>query len=186
MKFVNLILLFLLLLAAGCAPIVDENTQKFIIEKDPQFKEVLDKKLILDAQIDDLKAKLRDKIDEINTKINALRDELRFCQNEITRQITSLKSELDPERSKITSQISLVRDDLRAKTQNLKTLNNTKKNIEKLVKKNQGIEFSKDDIIKWGKELNEINGRIIPLEEDIKILNFKIKFLKLKLASLRQ
>ncbi len=186
MKNKFILIPLLILLISGCSPIVDENTKKLILEKDPAFKETLDKKIILDAQITDLRAKLIEKTENTNAKINALRDELRFTQNEVNKQITALKSELDPDRGKISSEISLLRDELNSKSQSLKSLRSAKKNVEKLIKKNQSSGQTSPDIKMWSKEVNDINDKIAPLEEDIKILNSKIKFLKLKLATLRQ
>lgn len=181
-----LLFLFLVISIAGCSPIITEETKKAIIERDPKFKEVLDRKTLLDTEISDHKAKLKEKTDEINAKINALGDELRFYQTEANKKIMALKSELNPERENIKSKIYLYKSELKAKAYNLKELKNSRKNLERLIKKNKDLEFSKDDVRKWESELGEFDNKIIPLEEDIKVLNDKIKFLKIKLISLKQ
>lgn len=186
MKYLKFFPVLIIFMVTGCSPIIDESTRNAIIEKDPHFKEVLDKKTVLDAQITDLKSKLREKTEEINTKVNALRDEMRFYQSETNKRIVELKSELNSEREAISGRISLIKGELDSKIKNLKTLKNTKRNIEKLIKKNKDIEFSKSNVDKWEIEVSEANDKIIPLEEDIKVLKNTITFLKLKLAALRQ
>lgn len=186
LRFVLLVMLSLTL-TVGCGPRQNVGeVEKAVLEFDSSFKDVLAKKADLDSQIDLIMGEFRKKQGEINSKIMELEEELKVIRRQAYSQVRELKTQLNPERQRIALKLSEFKANLKTKVDLLRTLRDSLKETQKLVKKNKDLGLSQEEEAKWEKNLNDISSQIPPLEDEIATLRREIDIYRQELNLLKQ
>lgn len=169
----------------GCEQ-VDTETLNKIIQEDPSFKAVIDRKRELDSKVAFLANQLRDAKNDTYAKIRTLQDNFNRQKLDVDGKIASLKSELDPVRIEIRTEAESLRNALTGKKEILKNLENTRRNLTNLINQQKAVSVTAQDMEKWQERLVDLNKQIEPITGEVRELEEKVKILKLKLIALRQ
>lgn len=173
------------LFLTGCEQ-VDPGTLNKIIQEDPSFKAVMEKKDELDKKIASLTTQLAEIKNETFAKIRVLEEDFEKEKSKIDSKISALKSELEPERIRIRQEIEAIRGALSNKKGILKNLENTRRNLSNLINQQKAVSVTAEDMAKWQERLLDLDSQIEPLAGETRDLEEKLRILRLKLIALRQ
>lgn len=183
--FISIFCAYCFLSFIGCAPRRGiEDLKKQVVEIDPSFEGVLDKKSELDSQIEVLRNELRDKRCEINSRIMELEEELRAARRQAYGSINELSSQLDPQRQMIKLRIGELMTALRTKEGLRGTLKNSFRDTKRLIE-NKKLELSQSEEEKWRANLEDLNRQLSSLEEEIAVLRRQARLYKEELSLLK-
>jgi|GEM_PF-1695352 len=180
-------IMFLSLNIWGCGKLHNvEEIKKTVIESDPEFKYVLEKKAELDIQIEMIMSEFRRRQGEINSKIMELEEELKLIRRQAYAEVRRLKAKLDPQRQEVVLKLRELKTTLRNKEGLLRTLKRSLRDTEKLIEKSKELGYSLEDKAKWQREIDDLNSQIRPLETEIAKLKRDIYIYRQKLSLLKQ
>jgi len=183
----TIFIMFLSLNIWGCGKLHNvEEIKKTVIESDPEFKDVLEKKAELDIQIEMIMSEFRKRQGEINSKIMELEEELKLVRRQAYDEVRRLKAKLEPQRQEVALKIRELKTTLRNKEGLLRTLKRSLRDTEKLIEKSKELGYSLEDKAKWQREIDDLNSQIRPLETEIAKLKRDIYIYRQKLSLLKQ
>ncbi|KPK42227.1 MAG: hypothetical protein AMJ78_03170 [Omnitrophica WOR_2 bacterium SM23_29] len=183
----TIFIMFLSLNIWGCGKLHNvEEIKKTVIESDPEFKDVLEKKAELDIQIEMIMSEFRKRQGEINSKIMELEEELKLVRRQAYDEVRRLKAKLEPQRQEVALKIRELKTTLRNKEGLLKTLKRSLRETEKLIEKSKELGYSLEDKAKWQREIDDLNSQIRPLESEIAKIKREIYIYRQKLSLLKQ
>lgn len=173
------------LFLTGCEQ-VDPETLNKIIQEDPSFKALMEKKDGLDEKIASLTTQLAEIKNETFAKIRMLEEDFEKEKSRINSKISALRSELEPERIRIRQEIEALRGALSNKKAILKNLENTRRNLSNLINQQKAVSVTAEDMAKWQERLLDLDSQIESLAGETRDLEEKLRILRLKLIALRQ
>jgi len=170
---------------SGCEQVDKESIDR-IIQGDPQFKGILDKKEELDSKIALLSQQLEEAKAAAYANIRNIQDNFNKQKEEIYSKINSFKRELDPARLKIKEGIEDFNDKIAVKKDILKNLENTRRNLSNLISQQKAVNVTAEDMSKWQERLIDLDKQIEPIKGELRELEEELKSLRVKLVALRQ
>ena len=169
---------------AGCGSNRQEMAKQ-VLEKDPKFGEVLQKKSEVDTQILEIEEDVKAVRTRVEGEVAKLNQELAAKRREANQKITELKKKLEPDQDKVKAEIKSLQLQLHEKR---KSLNQVKDRIEdrrRLITKGNRTALSPEEQSKlqermavFEKEQTMLQDEILRLENDIKILKIKLRLIK--------
>jgi chromosome segregation ATPase len=178
-----------LILISGCRYPFDlrleSEMRQEVIESDPSFSAILDKKAELDEKITELRSGLSLSANEIKSKILALKRELSLLRQETTGRTEAISRELDPHRSEIRQNLMELSAEYKLRQSSLSAINRMIAGLKRLSKQSGQISDSGDDVSKWQEKIDYqsrqadiLRQEISTLRQEIRILRFKQKLLR--------
>ena len=178
------ICLFLSLLS-GCAPQQSpEEIKSAVVDFDPPFKAVLEKKKQIDAQIETFKGEFRTKQGEINSKIMELEEELKAARKDIYIKTRELGAQLDPERQRINIKLDELKIKLSGKEARASSIKSSIKTQGNLLE-NKKIGLSQAEQAEIQDNVDKAKRELTPLEEEIAVLRREIQLYRQELNLLK-
>ena len=177
----------LLVLISGCTPItVSEEQKNQILASDEGFKNVLEMKDDLDAQLKDLRSQFLSQRNIYESKVLTLRQEFGAKKAQFYSQTDQIKQKLNPQREKISAQIAALEEELRNRLKGLKAVKGMLKQAKDIVEGKISQDFSQEDKEEWRKRFDFLTEESVKASKEISGLKEKLYILKLKMRSLIQ
>lgn len=171
----TLVALIAALLACGCGPRQStEDLKSALVDFDPSFREILDKKAQVDTQIETLKGEFRTKQGDINSRIMELEEELKAARKELYTKTRELSAQLDPERQKIDLKAEDLKMKLAGKEARAASMKNSIKNQKGLLD-NKKLNLSSAEQAELQKNIEKAKQELTPLEDEITALRREIQ-----------
>ena len=152
----------------GCSLSLDDEAQK-VLEKDPAFANVWQKKQAIRSQIASLEAQFKESQTGLESQINELRNQIKEHQKELEDQVHQLQVQLDPEREAILQLSRKVQGDLDSKKERLRQIQREIKQIEETIQQ----ESDKSDLARQLSQLvierEDLELQLKQLEEDLRL-----------------
>ena len=168
----------------GCTAVSSEKKEE-VLDKDPSFRRILDKKSRANSEIADLKMELKNKKNIANAKIDTLKKEFKKEKERIGSEIKGLESQINSERSLIEDEKKLLARDIQEKESKLANTEKTIKDLENLISKEGTLDISQAEVTRWQQrikvleeEKKEIRKVLKALRSELGILDAKIKLLR--------
>jgi chromosome segregation ATPase len=158
----------------------ESEIRQEVIELDPSFSAVLDKKAELDGKIAELDSELSLNTNEIKSKIHALKRELSFLRQESAGRTEAISRELDPYRSEISQSLMELSAEYKLRRSSLSAINRMIAGLKKLSQQSGQTADSGDDISKWQEKIDYQTHQADILKQEIDALNQEIRTLRLK------
>ena len=183
-KIVFLLLVFSVCLT-GCGR-VSESALSGVLEKDPSFRKVLDKKENISAKILKLNASYKKEKDVTIKSIYALKEGLRTKKDNLKTRIAGLGKELGPEIDLLKKKLDGKTSEYKLKRKTLKEARAKLKNIRKLLKKKSDYSLSGEEISVWNKKAAALEKKIARVNKDLDELRSKIRLLRTEIKILKE
>jgi 2,3-bisphosphoglycerate-independent phosphoglycerate mutase len=172
---ITIVTIFILLVSFGCGQQQKPGEIKAaLIEFDPSFKAVLDKKAQIDSQAETMKGEFRAKQGEINSKIMELEEELKAVRKELYAKIHDLNAQLDPERQKVNLKVEELKLKLNGKEARAASINSSIKNQKNLLD-NKKLNLSPQEQSELQNNIEKAKQELAPLEEEVTSLRREIQ-----------
>ncbi|MFA5068928.1 MAG: hypothetical protein WC487_02285 [Candidatus Omnitrophota bacterium] len=162
----------------------DAEIRQEVLDADPAFEEVLQRRAKLDEEIALLNSKQDMNADEIAAKILILKKELQSSKKAVSDHILSLNAQLDPQRSEIKHAVMELSTELRLKQSSLSAVRKMISDLNKLNNGNVIQDQSRDDASRLREKIDDQQRQADVLKGDISVLREKIRLLRLKLKLL--
>lgn len=180
-----IVTIFILLISLGCGPQQKpEEIKAALVEFDPSFKAVLDKKAKIDSQIETLKGEFRAKQGELNSKIMELEEELKAARKESYAKIRDLNIQLDPERQKINLKAEELKMKLSSKEARASSIRSSIKNQKNLLD-NKKLSLSPQEQSELQNGIEKAKQELAPLEAEVTSLRREIQLYRQELNLLK-
>jgi len=177
--------IFLSLSLSACGPQQKpEEIKAALVEFDPSFKAVLDKKAQIDSQAETLKGEFRAKQGELNSKIMELEEELKAARKESYAKIRDLNIQLDPERQKINLKVEELKMKLGGKEARASSIRSSIKNQNNLLD-NKKLNLSPQEQSELQNGIEKAKQELAPLEAEITSLRREIQLYRQELNLLK-
>jgi hypothetical protein len=169
------VILLSVLFVCGCGPRQNiEEMKSALVDFDPSFKEVLDKKADIDAQIETLKGEFRTKQGEVNSKIMELEEELKAARKELYSKTKELSLRLEPDRQRVNLKIEEIKMKLAGKEARAGSIKSSIKNQNGLLG-NKKLNLSDQEQAELRGSIEKSMQELTPLEEEIAVLRREVQ-----------
>jgi len=159
----------------GCGPQQKpEEIKAALIDFDPSFKAVLEKKAQIDSQVETMKGEFRARQGEINSKIMELEEEVKAARKELYAKIHDLNVQLDPERQKINLKLEELKVKLNGKNARASSIKSSIKNQKGLLD-NKTLSLSPQERSELQGNIEKAKQELAPLEEELTALRREIQ-----------
>jgi len=189
MRWALIIAIIVPLVAMGCQYPFEFRTQKEIrdevLDRDPLFASLLDKKSGIDEKIKGLREELGIKKGEINSKVLVLKQELSFSRQQTDSRIKELDAQLTPYREELKQKIQELVIELKLKESSVSAANKMALKLEKMVAQGSTSESLAKEAPKWQNKIASLRSQIQELETGIVSIREKIRLIRLKLRLLK-
>ena len=173
------------LLFLGCGPQQKpEEIKAALLEFDPSFKAVLEKKAQIDSRIETMNGEFRAKQGEINSKIMELEEELKAARKDLYAKTHDLNATLDPERQKINGRAEELKVKLNGKEARASSIRSSIKNQKGLLD-NKKLSLSAQEQAELQGNVEKAKQELAPLEEEIISLRREIQLYRQELNLLK-
>lgn len=156
-----------------------------VLNSDPSFAEVLDKKTKLDEEVrillEDFTAKKR----ELDNKAIMLRKELKIAKEDFNNGIKKIDSQLTPYRQKLQEDIKGLVTELKLKESSLSATRKMIAGFEKLLGQSPSSENIAKESAKWKDKIASLKVQAEELEKEVSHTSDKISLNRLKLKLLK-
>lgn len=171
--------------AAGCARVSDEERKK-VLDADPAFAQILEKKKGLDRRAGELRENFSRRSSGLKNRIAVLKKELANNRRAADLKIKELNRELGVERQKIGIRAEQLKGELRILQSRLKNLKQMSRSAARFIKMGGDIKLSGEEEQQWRGRMEDLNAEIEKIREEVNRLKEKLKILVLELRLLRQ
>jgi hypothetical protein len=189
MVFKFLAYFFVIILLSGCQyPFEFRSASEIrqeVLDSDPAFETVLQKKAELDEKIASLNAEQSLKAREIESRMLALKRELQLSKENAAKQISLLKSQLDPQRSEIRQRITEFSTEFKLNQSSLSAVRKMIADLDKLKGQRPAQDMETEDSLRLREKIETQERQAESLTQDIADLRAKIRLLRLKLKILQ-
>ncbi len=178
------ILILLLCATAGCAKVNREQLQREVLEADPEFSGVLDKRQELANRIQTYERELALKRSAIERNITQLRKELADASENVKVKTVEIRRRMDPDRERISLALSLANDKLRAAQTQRASVSRSAAQLRKALKgSNQAWSGNERDAKQA--DLKELEREFARLDHELQALKRHVRLLRAKLLLLK-
>jgi len=183
------LLLVVLLAVSGCRYPFEfkpkEEIKGEVLEKEPSFSSVLEKKAELDKQVKALRMELSNEKGRTNSKILTLKQELQATAARINSSIKKLDAQLDIHRIGLKSEIKELVVELKLKESSLGATNKNIAKLQNLIERGDESENLAEEAPKWQEKIPALRAQAQELETEVSSLRKKIHLNRLKLKLLQ-
>src|SRR3990167_908640 len=134
----------LMLALAGCGPNKQELAKQ-VLEKDPKFGQVLQKKSEVDTQILEIEEEFKGVRTRVEAEIARLNPELVAKRRESNQKIAELKKKLEPDKQKIKADIKSAQLQLHEKKKSLSQVKDRIQDRQRLISKGNRTALSPEE-----------------------------------------
>ncbi|MFH1395072.1 MAG: hypothetical protein ABIH09_02845 [Candidatus Omnitrophota bacterium] len=180
-KFLVCIIILTTFLFQGCSSDTGE-IEKTILEHDPSFQKILDKRNGLHKRLDEKRTEFLKKKEEIDVRINILQEQKRQLENEYSVQTDDVKCQIQPEKRVFQKSIIELEYSYKQKKETLRSIENDIKEINSLMKKKDVLALTPEEMKVWNDRLSMLvekkEAQISEknkLKKEIEITKLKIK-----------
>ncbi|MFH1309791.1 MAG: hypothetical protein ABIH85_03815 [Candidatus Omnitrophota bacterium] len=175
-----IVVLLINLCFQGCSPNTAEIEKK-ILEYDPSFQKILDKRNELHKRLDQERAKFLKKKEDIDSQVNVLREQKRQIKQEYLLQASELNLQIQPDQRFLKKSIMELENNYRQKKEALGITEHDIGEISSLMKKKDTLALTPEEMKVWN---NRMSLLVEKKEEQISEKNKvkkEIEITKLKL-----
>jgi uncharacterized protein YdcH (DUF465 family) len=180
---------FVIILLSGCQyPFEFRSTSEIrqeVLDNDPAFESVLQKKAEIDEKIASLNAEQSLKAREIESRMLSLKRELQLSRQNAAERVASLESQLDPQRSEIKQRITEFSTELKLNQSSLSAVRKMIADLNRLKGQRPAQEQETEDSLRLREKIETQQRQAESLTQDIADLRAKIRLLRLKLKLLQ-
>jgi len=189
MRWALIIAIIVPLAATGCQYPFEFRTQEEIrdevLDRDPLFASLLDKKSGIDEKIKGLREEISIKKGEINSKVLVLKQELNVFRQQTDSRIKELDAQLSPYREELKQKIQELVIELKLKESSASAANKMALKLEKIVEQGSTSESLAKEAPKWQNKITSLRSQIQELETELASIRQKINLIRLKLRLLK-
>ncbi|NQU95101.1 MAG: hypothetical protein HQ549_02545 [Candidatus Omnitrophica bacterium] len=185
MKTIFILILIFLLFTSGCGK-VSESALDEVVLLDPSFKEALETKSRIDAEILTLKNDFSKEEGVATQKMRELRENLKLSQEAMSVKIISLRQEIAPDINALGGNLEEVHEAYKVKKKYLKSAMSKLKSIKDLLNKKGELSLPGNEISVWDKRATKLEKEINSVKQSLDQLRTKIRILKIELKILQQ
>lgn len=168
----------------GCAPANRDQLAKEVLQADPEFSSVLEKREHLMNRIEERKRKLEIKRNTIDEGIAQLRRDLASATAMTRKEITLIEEQMKPDHERIQLALSLASEELRAKRQERATLGRQIAQLRKAAK-NTGAQWTAEEHAAHEAELAAMLEDAGRLDQEMVGMKGHLRLLKIKMVLIR-
>ena len=183
-RLAQMIFILSLCCLTGCTMVSSEK-QEEVLDKDPSFRHILDKKNRVNSEIAGLKMELKNKKNIANAKIDTLKKEFKTEKERIGSEIKGLESQINSERSLIEDEKKLLARDIQEKESKLANTEKTIKDLENLISKEGTLDISQAEVTRWQQRIKVLEGEKKEIRSELKTLRSELGILDTKIKLLR-
>jgi len=181
--------LLIAILISGCQyPLEFKSASEIrqeVLDNDPAFGEILQKKTELDEKITSLNSEQSLNAREIESRMLALRKEMQAAKENVAQRTALLSSQLDPYRLEIKQRIMEFSTELRLKQSSLSAARKMIVDLNKLTKQIPVQATGTEDSLRLRDKIDTQHQQVDTLTQDITELRAKIRLLRFKLKLLQ-
>ncbi|MFH1846897.1 MAG: hypothetical protein ABH869_05015 [Candidatus Omnitrophota bacterium] len=170
-RYYFILVLCILFAAGGCRTEDLTETEKKVLEKDPHFRKVLDKRNDIREKTDTETALFLEKKKKVQDEIKVLEEEKQRLESEYKLTARVLKKQLQPEKDQLRCELLEKKQEYNEKQRNIRNISSDINEIDKLLKKKGALELSKEEIRSW----NERLSALVSQKKDAEFEKDKIK-----------
>ena len=170
---------------AGCAPANREKLSKEVLERDPEFGQVLEKHRELSNRIDIYQRELALKRATVEQAIAKQRKDLSAAVASVRAKTADVKKRMEPDRQRLMLALSMAGEELRAKQGQRASLGRSLAQLRKAAK-NDGVSWTTEERAGHDAQMQDIlhdadrlDQEIAALKEHLRLLNVKLLLIKL-------
>ena len=180
-----LILILSFFFTGGCGK-VGRRALDEVVLLDPSFKEALEAKKDINAEILALKNNFSREKMAATQKIRELRKNLKLKQEAMSTKIISLRQEIAPEINALRGNLEEAYTAYKVKKKYLKTATSKLKSIKDLLNKKGELSLPGNEVSVWNKRATKLEKEISSVKQSQNKLRTKIRILKTELKILQQ
>lgn len=185
MKTILVFILISVLFTSGCGK-VGESAMDEVVELDPSFKEALEARSRIDAEILALKNDFSKEKNAATQNIRELKESLKLKQEAMSAKIVSLRQEIAPEINALRGDLEEAHTAYKVKKKYLKSAISKLKSIKDLLNKKGELSLPGDEVSVWNKRATKLEKEISSVKQSLDKLRTKIRILKTELKILQQ
>ncbi len=155
-----------------------------LVKEDPYFKGMIVQKNQARGQIGAIKQDLLDKKRIVDARAEKLRAEYDAYAKAQNLKIDQYNLSIDANRGKLRNQITSAEAEIEAKQTELEGYQRTLVDVQKVLRESKGITFSTQEQKKWEERVLMLSEKIRPLSEEIQELKLQIRLKKQKISYL--
>lgn len=179
------ILCSLSLMLAGCLTQESPEELDRLTKEDPSFKQMIAARDQAHNNIRYIKNELLNKKNVMDAQIEKLRSEYDVYAKSQNTKIDQFRAQIENHRNQLTKDIDAAQASLEAKQTELDGYQKTTADVNKVLREAKGIQLSKSERQKWEERILMLSEKIRPLAEEIQELKLRIRLKKQKIGFLR-
>lgn len=153
--FLKCVILSSLLCLQGCGPDLEEIQEK-VLERDPSFKEVIDERSSMDAEVERARREYEERKLALERKISDIRQDLNRSRGEYLERVERIKRRLDPQITSLENEIRDMRRRLSLREAEIKAFEKSIKDIEDLVDRGRSLEMTQEEMRMWNERMRTL------------------------------
>jgi len=166
----------------GCSPFNMAETEKKIVEYDPSFQKLLNKRNSLQCELDRKKTIFREKKQKINDKIKGMQEEKLQLEKEQLSLEEQITRQIQPEKRELKKSLMEISYQYKQKSELCRSIDRDIDEINSLIKKKESLSLTQEEMRIWNERLaslienkENVNLEKNKLKEEIEITKLKIK-----------
>jgi len=185
-KFFLMVTCLFLFAASGCVKDRGE-VEKEILNYDPSFVEILDKRKASIEELNNMKTALLSNKKQINREICLLKTKKTDIKRKFSEDSGRIKQRLDPEKREMRRTIVDVERELKRKMGFVRDANRDIEEINVLIKKKESLALTQEEIRTWNDRLSTLTKNkeaaileINRIKEEVRITKLKLYVMEIK------
>jgi uncharacterized coiled-coil DUF342 family protein len=162
-----------------------EEAEKKIVDYDPMFPKLLEKRDLIQNEISDIGAMYRKAANAIYIQIESLKKKREDLRVEYLQSVEAKKRQLIPDQQELRNKLIDLSARFRIKTNEMNDVKRDIGEVDNLMQKKNRLDFTKEEIQVWNKKHSILLEREASLGQDIAKLGEEIRILKLKIKVLK-
>ncbi|MFH1665078.1 MAG: hypothetical protein ABIA77_02915 [Candidatus Omnitrophota bacterium] len=164
----------------GCK--VDEaGLEKTVLEQDPSFREVLDRRDVVRKELNGLKTAFAREEKKINDEMSVLKDRKIKVNSEYVSKLEQIKRRIQPERNRLRIELLETENRYKKKAAEAAMVERDIKDINGLVSKKEDLSLTQEEIRTWNERLSFLIARKADVMAEKEKAKAEIDLLKSKI-----
>ncbi|MBF0216214.1 MAG: hypothetical protein HQL30_04380 [Candidatus Omnitrophica bacterium] len=162
-----------------------EEAEKKIVDYDPLFAKLLEKRDLIQNEISDIGALYRKAANAIYIQIESLKKKREDLRVEYLQALEAKKQQLVPDQQELRNKLIDISARFKIKTNEMNDVKRDISEVDNLMQKKNRLDFTKEEIQVWNKKHSILLEREATLGQELTKLGEEIGMLRLKIKVLK-